>query len=216
MPIDRRSDIFALGRVFEEGLAMACNRPKRHHAGLKGLRSIIATMVARDKHARYRNCVDVARDIKRVIPPRQWKADLHRILGELRSGPDICNKPARGVDIQEAAPGVLVCKMSGYLDVSNAKAFEDATIEPLPDGRNLDIFFDTESLVGTDPDFRRRMTRWHRELSPRTRSLHVLVGSKRVAMDVAVVNASIGGLLRPWVERNAFETALRSVIRQRT
>jgi hypothetical protein len=56
------------------------------------------------------------------------------------------------------------------------------------------------------------MTGWHKALAPQTRSLHVFVRSKLIAMSVSVVNMLTGGMLRPYTNRAAFDAAIAAAV----
>jgi hypothetical protein len=118
------------------------------------------------------------------------------------------------VGAQQLAPGVMLFKMSGYLDTSFVERFESEVAVMAAHGVELELFFDTESMTGDHPDFRRRMTEWHNLLKPRTRALHVLVRSKLVAMSIAFVNVLTGGMLKTYTNRVSFETVLRAAVRR--
>jgi len=116
------------------------------------------------------------------------------------------------VIVEELAPGVLIYRMVGILDGSFVSQFIAAADEQIAKGRMLDLFFDTERMAASNPDFRRRMTEWHLAIKEHTRSLNVLVQSKVIAMSVAAVNLATGDMLKAYGERAAFEAAQREAI----
>ena len=122
----------------------------------------------------------------------------------------------RGAVVLEM-PGadVFVFRMSGRMSESFAGNIEASVAERIAAGQ-VDLFFDTEKMTGYEPRFRAQMTAWHEALKPRTRSAHVLVSSKFVAMAISVVNMVTGGLFRSHTNRATFDTELdRAVARAR-
>ena len=116
------------------------------------------------------------------------------------------------VAIDELAPGVVLYKMSGYLDGGFVPRFEEAAAAQVARGHHVDLFFDTDRMTGYHPEFRRRMTAWHIALKPQTRSLNVLVKSKLIAMAISVVNLFTGGMLKSFSTHAAFDAAMRAAI----
>src|SRR5262249_32468564 len=107
---------------------------------------------------------------------------------------------------------VVLYRMCGYLDASFVPIFEAAAKEEVAKGLMVDLFFDTDTMTGNRPDFRRRMTEWHKALKPRTRSLNVYVHSRMIAMSISVVNLFIGGILKPYTTRHAFDAAIAAAV----
>src|SRR4051794_40352544 len=104
------------------------------------------------------------------------------------SNPDaqVASTQPRGhVIVEELAPGVIVYRMHGYLEARMVPLFEKPAQEHAVRGHKVELFFDTDSMTGNDPQFRHRMTAWHNAFKPHTRSLSVYVRSKLISMSVS-------------------------------
>jgi len=106
------------------------------------------------------------------------------------------------------ATGVLLFAFSGRMTPDLVARIRAFVADEIARANKVDVFFDTEAMAGYHPEFRDRMTAWHSEIKPQTRSAHVLVRSKLVAMAIAVANMVTGGLLKSHSERRSFEAAL--------
>src|SRR5262245_54243319 len=95
---------------------------------------------------------------------RQWSTETGRVALEM---------PARGV---------LVFRISGFMDPGFVAHFGAAAAPFVATNEKVDFFFDTTEMSGFHPKFRERMTDWHAAVKPQTRSASVLITSKFVAM----------------------------------
>jgi hypothetical protein len=111
------------------------------------------------------------------------------------------------VVLETPAADVFVFRMTGRMSESFVSRFEASVANRLS-GSKVDLFFDTEKMTSYEPSFRNKMTVWHEALKPQTRSAHVLVTSKFVAMAISVVNMVTGGLFRSHSNRRTFDVEL--------
>jgi hypothetical protein len=119
------------------------------------------------------------------------------------------------VVVEAPAADVFVFRMSGRMSESFVSNFETSVAKRAL-GEKVDVFFDTEKMTSYEPGFRVKMTAWHEALRPRTRSAHVLVTSKIVAMAISIVNMATRGLLRSHSNRSTFDVEIdRAVARVR-
>jgi hypothetical protein len=118
------------------------------------------------------------------------------------------------VEFDVPAPGVFVFRLKGRMHADLVPQFERAVAPSVERRMQLDLFFDTREMNGYHPAFRERMTAWHEALKPNTRSANVYIGSKFVAMAIAIVNMMTGGLLKTYSDYTAFEGAVGAAVRQ--
>jgi hypothetical protein len=69
------------------------------------------------------------------------------------------------------------------------------------------VFNDTERMATYDPGFRNVLTEWSDSKRGRLLTIHILTGSKFVAMGAAVANMMLGGNIKMYASRAAFEAA---------
>jgi hypothetical protein len=113
---------------------------------------------------------------------------------------------------EQRAPGVLVFRMSGRMDPSFVDHFEQAVAPFVALSKQVDLFFDTHAMTGYHPLFRERMTAWHAAFKPLTRSAHVLLSSKLVAMAIAIANLVTGGMLKTHSSEAEFEAMIKKAV----
>ncbi len=118
------------------------------------------------------------------------------------------------VVLEQPARGVLVFRMSGRMMPGLVEHFRGAVAPFVAANERVDLFFDTLKMSGYHPQFRDRMTEWHRDIKPHTRSAHVYVSSKLIGMAIAIANMVTGGILKSHTDRNAFERAISAAVRQ--
>jgi hypothetical protein len=114
------------------------------------------------------------------------------------------------------ATGVLWTRVSGQADMDCAlhimRAFD--WLASMTKSR-LDVFHDWEAVTGYGTEVRQELTRWALENPGRTESVHVLVGSRIVAMGVTVANVALGGIVTAHHERAKFEKLRTETIARR-
>jgi serine/threonine protein kinase len=240
LPIDRRSDIFSLGIVLYECLVSSrlfkaegdletldlvrratVRPPSELVPGLdRALDDVVMKMLAAKPSDRYQHCSELIADL---LPIQQrlgeGPKELERFIAKITDNRPKSLRPVEPVtqsqgslSIHEVAPGVILYEMSGFLEARLVPRFEEAAAEQVARGYKVDLFFDTEGMVGHTTEFRHRMTEWHKALAPQTRSLNVLVRSNIVGMAIAVVNMVTGGLLKSYSNRIEFEAAWRAAV----
>lgn len=67
------------------------------------------------------------------------------------------------------------------------------------------IFHDWEALTGYDPESRERLVKWVMTMRTHIGGVHMLVGSRLIAMALSVANITMGGFIRGYTDRPAFE-----------
>ncbi len=118
------------------------------------------------------------------------------------------------VEFEEPAPGVLLFRLKGRMSADLVPHFERTVAPHVERGQQLDLFFDTREMKSYHPEFRERMTAWHEALKPNTRTANVYVGSKFIAMAIAIVNMMTGGILKTYSDFPTFDLALRDAVRE--
>jgi hypothetical protein len=109
---------------------------------------------------------------------------------------------------REVSPGVLLFAFKGHMAAELVAKISGAVAPFVERREQFDVFFDTEKMTGYEPAFRQRMTAWHEEVKPWTRSAGVLVSSKIVSMAISVANLVTGGILKTFADRPSFEARI--------
>jgi hypothetical protein len=79
-----------------------------------------------------------------------------------------------------------------------------------PVGKPFEVFNDTERMSSIEPGFRNVLTDWSDSKKPHLRTIHILTVSKVVSMGAAVANMLLGGNIKMYSNRAAFEAAFRA------
>ena len=115
----------------------------------------------------------------------------------------------------EPAPGVLVLRISGFMDQAILHEFIEVAERTLARGVDIHIFADWELATAYDGHARREATEWviaHRE---RVRSFQIIAGSKILSMGISVAQMALAivGYDLQSVSRPEFVRALEDAIR---
>lgn len=111
---------------------------------------------------------------------------------------------------------VLVLSFRGRLDVVLARRMTDSVRELLEECVRAHIWCDWSQMNGYESPARLHLVESAREGRLRVGAIHILVGSRAVAMAVSVANlAAGGGLLSPYLDRGAWERALDQALQRR-
>jgi hypothetical protein len=107
-------------------------------------------------------------------------------------------------------PAILLFSVRGHWDEPLLRQVVPVADELVRAHRKIRLFFDVEHLAGYDSATRLGMTRWVGDNRPRLRDVHVLVGSKLVAMGTTVANLALGGLMTIHSDRRKFWLAFEA------
>jgi hypothetical protein len=107
---------------------------------------------------------------------------------------------------------VMVFTYSGHVTADVVPFIADSVERVLASGARPEMFIDMDRLDGYDSEYRQAITDWGRLNHPRFGAIHVLSGSKIVAMGVALSNMKGGGRLKTTTERAEFQSALQASI----
>jgi hypothetical protein len=107
-------------------------------------------------------------------------------------------------------PAIVLFSVQGHWDDPLLRQVIPVADELVRAHPKVDLFFDVERLAGYDSIARVGMTRWVGANRPRLRDVHVLVGSKLVAMGATVANLALGGLMTIHSERREFWLAFEA------
>jgi hypothetical protein len=100
------------------------------------------------------------------------------------------------------------CEGRGTPELARKVTVELERLSPV--GKPFEVFNDTERMSGMEPGFRNLLTEWSDSKKPHLRTIHILSVSKVVAMGAAVANMLLGGNVKMYSARAAFEAAFRA------
>jgi hypothetical protein len=122
-------------------------------------------------------------------------------------GAPLERKSTRGaIRLRRRGTAILIA-MEGHLTAEDGRFIAQWLAEVVPTGVRA-IFFDAGKLRSYASDVRTLSQRVLREHEDCWTCVHVLVGSRVVAMGAAVANVALRGRLRAYSDRAAFEHAL--------
>lgn len=105
---------------------------------------------------------------------------------------------------------IVYYKVTGHLDKPIGDYMLRVIERIAAANRRVNIFCDWAEMTGYDSEVRASLTQW--VATNRTRAtMHLLVGSKLVAMGVSVANLALGGVLVGYTNRGSFDAALRKL-----
>jgi len=104
-------------------------------------------------------------------------------------------------------PTVVAWIISGHGTMDVVKQVVVELEELAPKQGSFLVFNDTERMPGYDPGFRNILTEWSKSKAERLTTIHILTASRVVAMGAAVANMLLGGNIKMYSERSAFESA---------
>jgi hypothetical protein len=123
-------------------------------------------------------------------------------------GQNLVLSTTRGtLTIWPAPPGVLRTTFAGVMDSELMDALLVLGEEILGEHSGLHVFHDWSGMTGYDSQARIAITNWGLARLKQMRSVHVLHGSKLVAMGVAVANVALGGIVNVHQNRGSFDRA---------
>ena len=111
------------------------------------------------------------------------------------------------------APGVLVTRAEGHLDVELAQRIIHSGDVVIARFGGLTAFHDWQRIVTYDSTARAQLTKWGYDIRKDVRRVHILVGSKLVKMGVSVASLVLVGMIAAYDGRPAFERALAEATR---
>lgn len=118
--------------------------------------------------------------------------------------------------LESPAPGVLVTVAEGAADGALARrvveAFDRVHVEV---GGMVDAFHDWASVARYQSEARNELVAVGVRYLSRTRSMHVLQGSRILTMGLAIANLSLGGRIVVHQNRESFRSALGRVLEER-
>jgi hypothetical protein len=123
-------------------------------------------------------------------------------------GQSLVLSTARGtLTIWPAPPSVLRTTFDGVMDTELMDALLSIGEAILREHGGLHVFHDWSGMTGYDSQSRIAITNWGLARLKQMRSVHVLHGSKLVAMGVAVANVALGGIVKVHQNRASFDRA---------
>lgn len=111
--------------------------------------------------------------------------------------------PRGELSIWQPAPGVVVQKASGHANLAAAQ-FMVARLNAFVSQGRVTIYDDWQLLTSYDGDARDLITAWSRDNRARIEKIHILVGSRLVAMAITVANLVTDGVSKTYTNRTEF------------
>jgi hypothetical protein len=107
-------------------------------------------------------------------------------------------------------PGILVFQLVAHGDKAFVAPIVEGFERCLAHGPFVNMFVDTERMATYDSELRTEVTAALLRQRRRIGSLHIVVGSKLVAMGVSVANLALGGMMTIYRTPTPFLAALQS------
>lgn len=117
------------------------------------------------------------------------------------------------IELERPEPAVLVARFRDHLTEDFAPALMTALDDVLATEEHLTVFVYADALQSYDTGLRLQMTNWIRRRRHRLAGVHLVYASQVIALAVALVNLAVGGLLRGYDDRAAFDAALAAAVR---
>ncbi len=118
-------------------------------------------------------------------------------------------KSARGeLRIVHPAPGLVVFRESGFLTSDFAEHVRRHSDQAAKRAGKIQIFVDAYDLAGYDPEIRNSATSWLKSHMDVVDAQHMLVNSRLTKMGLTVVSLALGGVIKGYHARRAFENEL--------
>jgi hypothetical protein len=114
------------------------------------------------------------------------------------------------------APTIVAHQFTGHLDVELTRLLIGTLNKMVERRGQLTMFNDWEGMRGYDSEARVQLTQWVRSIHDELRGVHILVRDKLVGMGVSVANLSLGGILKSYTDRVAWERALQDLVAEGT
>ncbi len=146
-------------------------------------------------------------DSTRPPTSRVVRAQIQRIL------------PHGGLEMRVPVAQVVVSRMWGHLDVTLCECLLGFMQQRLlTTDRCFQLFHDWSAMETYDTPARLLLTNWLQTHRDRFEAIHILSGSRLVAMGVAVANLALDRFLTPYniEQRSRYEAALEQVLAQKT
>lgn len=117
--------------------------------------------------------------------------------------------------IWQAVPGVVVQKCVGHAPAAIGRAMVQRLSAIATAGERFVIFDEWQGVTGYDTETRTIVTDWTRANVHLLDGIHILVGSKLVAMGISVSNLVTGGIATSYSDPIRFKRALTDEIERR-
>ncbi|MCC6874071.1 MAG: hypothetical protein IT378_07160 [Sandaracinaceae bacterium] len=114
--------------------------------------------------------------------------------------------------IWQPAPRVVVQKCVGHAPEAIARAMTQRLTSIIANASPIVIFDDWQGVTGYDSDGRLALTEWTRRQLSHIEAIHILVGSKLVAMGISVSNLVLGQPSHAYSDRLRFAEELARAI----
>jgi hypothetical protein len=118
------------------------------------------------------------------------------------------------VSLLRPAPGVVQTRVAGFINQELGRRIMAWVDGSIADGERPAVFHDWEEATGYETVVRQEFTTWFMGIRDAVESVHVFTRSKIVAMGVSVVALAIGATILGHRDRESFETALASAVRE--
>lgn len=110
-------------------------------------------------------------------------------------------------------PGLMVFQITSHGDKAFVEPIVAGLTRCLRYGPSIQLFVDVELMTTYDSELRTQVTAALSRERSRVASLHIVVGTKLVAMGVSVANLALGGLMTIHRDSGSFVAALQSAAR---
>lgn len=108
-------------------------------------------------------------------------------------------------ELTQPAPGIVCTVVRGEFQLKNAITLM-ARVDPLiASGVRPIIFHDWEKLESYEAESRDRLVKWVLKMSDHIGGVHMLVGSRIIAMALSVANMTMKGFITGYTSRAQFE-----------
>lgn len=110
--------------------------------------------------------------------------------------------------VRKPAAGVLHSVVSGHLDVEGVGVLADAFDAVAAESAPVTSFHDWFDVTGYDPAAREKYQSWAKPHRAMVNTVHILVGSRFLAMGIRMGNLVLGGYLQPYHRREPWQRML--------
>jgi hypothetical protein len=111
------------------------------------------------------------------------------------------------LEISSPRPGMVLQRFEGHACAPMADAIISRLDAEIVSHGTIVVFDDWAEATGYDSEVRLKLTEWTGKHETQVRETHVLLRSKLIAMGMAVANLALGGHLRTYTSRTAFDAA---------
>lgn len=133
----------------------------------------------------------------------------------LEDGTDVWTTERGEVRAAVRAPGVVVLEVIGHSDERTYPLMIAKVEQEIAAGRQVSWFGDYERMTSFDPGVRALLAKFTKDNRKHFAVIGILLRSRLVALGVAVANVMVGGFIKVFTARRAYERALGESVGRR-